>query len=99
VGGYSAWIKGNAVITMDGQNKSYVLSGEYKFYGRYNWDSGKSVKILSLTITDDLMGEFHREGYSKEYDEFGSCPVKFQWLDGSAIPASQLAPVAPDSGR
>jgi hypothetical protein len=99
VGGYSAWIKGNVTITMNGPNKSYLFNGEYKFYDRYNWDGGKHVTILHITITDETMGEFHREGLSKEYDEFGSCLVKFQWLDGTTIPASQLAPAVPESGR
>jgi len=96
VGGYSAWIKGRVVVSDRGPRKAYSFDGFYKFYDRYNWDGGKAVTIADITITDEAMGEFHRQGLSKEYDELGSCGVKFDWLHGEAVPPAKLDPV---SGR
>jgi RHS repeat-associated protein len=57
VAGYNAWGKGIATVCKD----EYTLQFEYKFYDRYNWDIGKEVKILGVTVTDKFMGEFHRQ--------------------------------------
>ena len=92
VGGYSVWIRGRATVTGAGAGKSYVFEGRYKFYDRYNWDGGKSVTIAGIRITDEQMGEFHREGLAKEYDEVGDCGVRAEWRHGEAIPPGQLRP-------
>jgi len=93
VGGYSGWIKGRVTIAGSGAGKTYDFDGQYKFYDRYNWDGGKSVTIAEITITDESMGEFHREGLSQEYDELGGCGVRFRWTHGSAPPPGQMDPV------
>src|SRR5882672_1917746 len=61
VGGYSVWTKGQATIAGVGPGHDCRLELEYKFYDRYNWDGGKSVTIAGIQITDEAMGEFHRE--------------------------------------
>jgi hypothetical protein len=48
------------------------LEFEYKFFDRYNWDGGKSVTLFGVTITDEFMARFHREGLAKEFDMYGS---------------------------
>jgi hypothetical protein len=93
VGGYSAWIKGRVTISNTSGVKTYGFDGQYKFYDRYNWDGGKKVTIAGIEITDETMGEFHRQGLSMEYDEIGRCRVRFGWRHGSAIPAGELRPI------
>jgi len=78
VGGYSAWGKGTAVVCED----KYTLEFEYKFYDRYNWDVGKSVTFLGVTITDEFMGDFHRQGIAKEFDMFGKIKKTLKWKKG-----------------
>ena len=79
VGGYSVWPKGRATVTGTGPGHDCKLELEYKFYDRYNWDGGKYVKIAGFVITDEAMGEFHRQGMAKEYDEVGSLHRTLQW--------------------
>ncbi|MEA2700721.1 MAG: hypothetical protein QOI66_4992 [Myxococcales bacterium] len=68
----------------------YTVDFEYKFYDRYNWDAGKSVRLAGITITDKFMGEFHRQGLAQEYDCFGSFKRHLTWKKGEAIPPNQL---------
>jgi hypothetical protein len=79
VGGYSVWTKGKATIAGAGPGHDCRLELEYKFYDRYNWDGGKSVTIAGIVISDEAMGEFHREGMAREYDEVGSFRRSLQW--------------------
>jgi peptidoglycan hydrolase-like protein with peptidoglycan-binding domain len=90
VGGYSTWGKGTAVVTKAaGGTLEYTLNFEYHFYDRYNWDKGKSVTISGIKITDEFMGEFHRQGLAKEYDEVGVIKRQFRWKQGQTIPSDQ----------
>jgi peptidoglycan hydrolase-like protein with peptidoglycan-binding domain len=79
VGGYSVWAKGKATIIGTGRGHDCALALEYRFYDRYNWDSGKSVTIGGIRISDDAMGEFHREGMAREYDEIGMVRRTLRW--------------------
>ena len=63
--------------------RKFLIDFEYKFYDRYNWDTGKSVTIAGITITDEFMGRFHRQGLAKEYDSVGSYRVWVQWNQGN----------------
>jgi len=94
VGGYSLWGKGTASVkkNINGQFE-YQLDFEYHFYDRYNWDKGKSVTIADIVITDEFMGEFHRQGLAKEYDEIGMIKRKFTWKKGENLPEIQFAPM------
>lgn len=88
IGGYSVWGKGRATVDAAG---NYQLEYEYRFFDRYNWDGGKKVEIAGITITDEWMGQFHREGVAKEYNCVGSVRRSLRWsrtspLDLSAIP-------------
>ncbi|MCP5119955.1 MAG: hypothetical protein GY953_54855, partial [bacterium] len=91
IGGYSTWGKGEARVT-DAAGRKYELDFEYKFFDRYNWDGGKQVTIGPVTITDQFMGEFHRQGLAREYDCVGSIQRSFRWSHGQAIPPQQLLP-------
>ncbi len=89
VGGYSTWGKGTATVSNGAAGREYELKFEYKFYDRYNWDGGKSVEIAGITITDQFMGEFHRQGLAQEFDMVGSIKRTFRWKQGDAIPEEQ----------
>lgn len=41
-------------------------------FDRYNWDAGKSVKILGVEVTDEFMGTFQKQGLAQEFDMNGS---------------------------
>ncbi|MCC7342932.1 MAG: peptidoglycan-binding protein [Bryobacterales bacterium] len=90
VGGYSVWGKGVATVRDTPTGKEYTLQFEYKFFDRYNWDKGKAVTIAGITITDAFMGEFHKQGLAREYDEIGSLRRTFQWKHGGLIPPGQF---------
>jgi hypothetical protein len=59
---------------------------------RYNWDAGKSVTFARITVTDQSMGWFHREGLAKESECCGSFKRHFSWKKGAPVPAQQLYP-------
>jgi hypothetical protein len=80
VGGYSYWGKGKAIISQNsGGEKVYKLEFEYKFFDRYNWDGGKEVEIFGITVTDEFMGEFHRQGLAQEFNMYGSIRRNIEW--------------------
>lgn len=89
VGGYTTWVKGRVSVGA-GASPICTIALEYKFFDRYNWDGGKSVTIAGITITDEFMGEFHRQGLAKEYDEVGSFRRSLSWTKGAPIPPAQI---------
>ncbi len=89
VGGYSTWGKGSATVQVSGSVREYELQFEYKFFDRYNWDTGKSVTIAGITITDKFMGDFHRQGLAREFNMIGSIKRTFRWQHGKTIPEEQ----------
>lgn len=48
------------------------------------------MTILGVTITDDFMAEFHRQGLAREFDCFGSVRRKLTWKHGAALSASRM---------
>ncbi len=91
IGGYKSWGCGDLVIRDDSGSRRYQLDFEYKLHDRYNWDKGKSVTIVGITVTDEFMGEFHRQGLAQHFDCIGSIRRRFTWRSGEAIPDTQLA--------
>jgi hypothetical protein len=90
IGGYCTWGKGSAVVTQSAAVRQYEVDFEYKFFDRYNWDGGKSVTLLNIKITDQFMGEFHRQGIASEYNCFGTFKRRLSWRQGELIPRAQL---------
>jgi RHS repeat-associated protein len=80
VGGYNVWGKGVAKVS--GNGTCFTLNFEFKFYDRYNWDTGKFVDIFGVIITDKIMGDFHRQALAKEFDMVGSIKKKVSWRLG-----------------
>ena len=89
VGGYSTWGKGTATVRNGPFGTEYELNFEYRFYDRYNWDKGKKVEIAGIKVTDNFMGDFHRQGLAREYDMKGSMSRTFSWKKGDRIPDAQ----------
>jgi LysM repeat protein len=94
IGGYTVWGKGSVSVSSAGGMRTFVMNFEYKFYDRYNWDGGKSVTLAGITINDEFMGEFHRQGLAKEFDCFGSITDSFTWTRAGASP-SPVVPLKP----
>ncbi|WP_260600128.1 peptidoglycan-binding domain-containing protein [Sphingomonas endolithica] len=90
IGGYSVWGKGRAEMTGTGANRRYDVDFTYKFFDRYNWDGGKEVEIGGIRITDEFMGEFHRQGLTKEYTCYGSLRRRLSWVGEVSAPSENL---------
>lgn len=84
-GGYVRWGVGTVEVREGGGNRSYSLDFEYHVFDRYNWDGGKQINLFGITITDEFMGEFHRQGLAREFDCWGKCRRFFEWLQGEAL--------------
>ena len=78
--GYSAWIKCDATVNcLPNGQREHTINYEYNSLDRYNWDLGKSVEIFDITITDEFMGDFHRQGLAKEFTMRGSITGSVTW--------------------
>jgi hypothetical protein len=85
VAGYVSWGKGIATVSEVSGRREYALDFEYKMYDRYNWDHGKSAEVFGITIRDDMVGDWHRQGLAQEFDMFGSLKRKLTWKQGDRI--------------
>jgi peptidoglycan hydrolase-like protein with peptidoglycan-binding domain len=90
VGGYHAWGRGVAIVTDVSGQRRCQLDFEYKVRDRYNWDNGKSITFHDITVTDQFMGEFHRQGLAREFDCVGSLKRQLNWNAGAPIPFDQI---------
>jgi RHS repeat-associated protein len=79
VHGYAAWGKGRATVSCKDGVRSYRLEFDYKFLDRYNWDTGKSVTVYGITVTDKFMGDFHRMGLAHEFEMNGTVTEVIEW--------------------
>ena len=86
IGGYSSWGKGKVHVEQFGGQRRYDFDFEYRFFDRYNWDKDKSVDLGPVTIDDEFMGEFHKQGLAKEFNCWGSLKRRFVWT-GSRRPS------------
>lgn len=90
IGGYTCWGKGNATVGVGpGGQRRYDVEFLYNFYDRYNWDGGKKVTIGGIEVTDEFMGEFHRQGIAREYDCKGVVRRRFSWVGDVVGPDEQ----------
>ncbi len=79
VGGYAVWGKGMADVTRVGGAPSCRLDFDLKVFDRYNWDGGKKVTLFGVTVTDEFMAEFHRQGFAREFKCVGAVTSKHAW--------------------
>jgi hypothetical protein len=77
--GYHTWGKGTCVVTEESSAYNYALDFEYKFFDRYNWDGDKKVTLFGVTINDETLQEFHRQGLAREFDCRGSSQRSVSW--------------------
>ena len=89
-GGYTRWAKGEAIISESKIGRHYEVDFQYCMYDSYNWDGGKEVTILGTTITDEFMGEFHRQGLAREFECRGSIQRKLVWDGDFGAPDKSL---------
>lgn len=94
IGGYSYWGKGIATVTEAGGPRRYEVEFHYHFFDRYNWDGGKEVRLPNplgdpIVITDEFMGEFHRQGLAREFDCYGKVTRRFSWTGEKNFPDEQ----------
>jgi len=82
VGGYDAWGKGTVTVKCPKGDSEYTLQFKYIVEDRYNWDTGKSVTIGLITVTDHFMGEWHRQGLAREFQLIGIETVTIRWKKG-----------------
>lgn len=107
VGGYAAWGKGRAFMRESGGRRSYRFEMSYKVSDRYNWDGNKGVELdvgewlggtgdvdFSMTVTDEELAVFHRQGLAREFDMHGSLRRAFEWTHGHGMqrPAAYVPP-------
>ena len=89
IGGFGVWTKARARIPKRGKVHADI---ELKFFDRYNWDGGKKVQIAGIEITDEFMGDFHREGLAREFNCVGALKRKLSWERFSRVPPTPLPP-------
>ncbi|MGW0365284.1 hypothetical protein [Streptomyces sp. NPDC002990] len=84
------------VTVVPGSDGVPLVGLEYQVnaWDRYNWDEGKGVDVLGVSIPDGEMGRQHKVGMAQEYDMVGSSSVKHYDLGGAAAP-----PAPEDPGR
>ena len=92
IGGYDSWGQGVAVVKEGKGGREYELDFEYKLYKCYNWDKKKPpIGVFGIKImSDETMGEFHREGLAKEFDCYGIFKRRFTWKKGTPLTPRQL---------
>jgi peptidoglycan hydrolase-like protein with peptidoglycan-binding domain len=96
-GGYQYWGKGKVRVSEIADVRHYDLEFEYKMFDRYNWDGGKAVDILGIEVTDEFMGEFHRQGLAREFNQHGSARRRLRWRHDDNIPPADIS--TPVGGR
>lgn len=89
IGGYTYWGKGVAHVSTGTKGRKFEVDFEYHVYDRYNWDGGKKVTIGGIEVTDEFMGEFHRQGLAQEFDCRGKIARHFTW-EGAATPGEDV---------
>ena len=68
---------GQAKVLQNAQGqRSYELDFTHKL---------KSVTLFGIKITDQFMGEFHRQGLAREFDCVGAVRRRFSWRQGEDI--------------
>lgn len=85
IGGYAHWGRGTVRVHLgDNGRRHYEMDFAFEFFDRYNWDSGKTVRIAGIEITDAFMQQFHRQCHAREYDLRGALRQRLRWDHGQA---------------
>jgi len=71
---FSYKVKGTVTIIPPdkaGGKPRYDVKYQVFIYDRYNWDQGKAVTVLGITVTDIELARLHRSGLAQEYFIYG----------------------------
>lgn len=81
-----------APSSVPGGEVQVKMTTKLHVFDRYNWDAGKSTRVLEIIPTSDaFLAELHRAGVAEEYDITGSSnPVSTTWSykNSSSAPTS-----------
>ena len=80
VGGNTHYMRTRVTYTPDSDGSGsgrLDFVGAWTFYDRYNWDGGKQVNIMGVTVNDEVRGRLHVVGLAREYDVRGSREDRF----------------------
>ena len=58
------------------------MAFKFHFRDRYNWDTGKGVKVGIISISDESLGRLHRVGIAQEFDMVGEVTKTVAWKKG-----------------
>ena len=84
VGSYIGATEGTITVyppTPDHPNGYYTCDYNVHVADRYNWDGGKSTKILGMEIEDERLQRLHPRGLAQEYDLKGNSSVRSESHD------------------
>ena len=84
VGSYNRATEGTITVyppTPDHPNGYYKCDYKVHVADRYNWDGGKSTKILGMEIEDERLQRLHPRGLAQEYDLKGNSFVRSESHD------------------
>ena len=84
VGSYDQATEGTITVyppTPDHPNGYYTCDYKVHVADRYNWDGGKSTKILGMEIEDERLQRLHPRGLAQEYDLKGNSSVRSESHD------------------
>lgn len=82
LGGFQVWSQSVLKVTHQGQ---YSLAFDFFLQDRYNWDSGHTFNLGSISVTSDELGLFHRMGISKEFTTSGVARKVYTWKSGDDV--------------
>lgn len=98
VGGNTHTMTGSTIYTPDGDGSGHGtlrFDVEWNLSDRYNWDGGKSVDILGVTVNDEVLGRLHIVGLAREFDMTGTRTDTFTVTYVGQTPGT---PTEPDGG-
>ncbi|MCC7338680.1 MAG: peptidoglycan-binding protein [Pirellulaceae bacterium] len=98
VNGFQYWGMATVFVTMENGVKTYQMHFTFNIYDRYNWDLGEKSITIDLTdygapdtnnnlitVDDQTVGEFVRQGLAREFDTRGAFVEIISWREVDAI--------------
>ncbi|MEM7016983.1 MAG: peptidoglycan-binding protein [Pseudomonadota bacterium] len=98
VNGFQYWGMATVFVTEENGVKTFQMHFTFNIYDRYNWDLGNKAITIDLadygapdtdagmiTIDDQTVGEFVRQGLAREFDTRGAFMEVISWREGDAI--------------
>ncbi|MBK9371068.1 MAG: hypothetical protein IPN01_33045 [Deltaproteobacteria bacterium] len=102
VGGNTHVMTGDCTYTPDPDGSGHgtlSFTAQWQLTDRYNWDGGKSVDIMGVTVNDEVLGRLHVVGLAQEYDIRGARDDTFTAAFVGQAPGDQVSPNDGEGGR